>query len=68
MPSVYDRFHLVSDFELAGDQPRAIGELTEGLERGDPHQVLLGVTGSGKTFHDGAGDRAGQPPDAGHGP
>ena len=50
MPSVYDRFTLVSDFTLAGDQPRAIAELTEGLERGDPHQVLLGVTGSGKTF------------------
>src|SRR6187401_3803522 len=50
MPSPYDRFRLVSDFELAGDQARAIGELTEGLERGDPHQVLLGVTGSGKTF------------------
>ena len=50
MPSVYDRFTLVSDFELAGDQARAIGELTEGLERGDRHQVLLGVTGSGKTF------------------
>jgi len=50
MPSLYDRFNLVSDFSLAGDQPRAIGELTEGLERGDPHQVLLGVTGSGKTF------------------
>jgi len=50
MPSLHDRFHLVSDFELAGDQSRAIGELTEGLERGDPRQVLLGVTGSGKTF------------------
>jgi excinuclease ABC subunit B len=50
MPSVYDRFTLVSDFTLAGDQARAIGELTEGLERGDSHQVLLGVTGSGKTF------------------
>src|SRR5256886_2312842 len=50
MPSVYDRFTLVSDFELAGDQPRAIKELVEGLERGDSHQVLLGVTGSGKTF------------------
>src|SRR6201993_347485 len=50
MPSVYDRFTLVSDFELAGDQPRAINELVEGLERGDAHQVLLGVTGSGKTF------------------
>src|SRR5262245_7294734 len=50
MPSVYDRFNLVSDFELAGDQAHAIGELVEGLERGDAHQVLLGVTGSGKTF------------------
>jgi excinuclease ABC subunit B len=50
MPSVYDRFSLVSDFTLAGDQERAIRELTEGLERGDRHQVLLGVTGSGKTF------------------
>ena len=50
MPSVYDRFNLVSDFTLAGDQARAIGELTEALERGDTHQVLLGVTGSGKTF------------------
>jgi excinuclease ABC subunit B len=50
MPSLYDRFSLVSDFTLAGDQPRAIGELSDGLERGDPHQVLLGVTGSGKTF------------------
>ena len=50
MPSVYDRFTLVSDFSLAGDQTRAIGELTEGLDRGDAHQVLLGVTGSGKTF------------------
>ena len=50
MPSVYDRFNLVSDFSLAGDQQRALGELVDGLERGDPHQVLLGVTGSGKTY------------------
>src|SRR6201991_1778700 len=50
MASRYDRFELVSDFELRGDQARAIKELTEGLERGDKHQVLLGVTGSGKTF------------------
>src|SRR6188474_3539592 len=50
MPSHFDRFNLVTDFELAGDQPRAIAELVEGLERGDSHQVLLGVTGSGKTF------------------
>ena len=50
MSSTVDRFTLVSDFELRGDQPRAIEELTAGLERGDRHQVLLGVTGSGKTF------------------
>ncbi len=50
MSTTYDRFRLVSDFELRGDQPRAVEELTAGLERGDPHQVLLGVTGSGKTF------------------
>ena len=50
MPSLYDRFNLVTDFSLAGDQKRAIGELVDGLERGDSHQVLLGVTGSGKTF------------------
>ena len=50
MPSVHDRFSLVTDFDLAGDQARAIDELVDGLERGDQHQVLLGVTGSGKTF------------------
>jgi excinuclease ABC subunit B len=50
MPSVYDRFTLVTDFEIRGDQVRAIPELVEGLNRGDKHQVLLGVTGSGKTF------------------
>jgi excinuclease ABC subunit B len=47
---VADRFDLVSDFELRGDQQRAIAELVDGLGRGDTHQVLLGVTGSGKTF------------------
>ena len=50
MPSTYDQFTLVTDFELRGDQEQAITELTDGLARGDPHQVLLGVTGSGKTF------------------
>jgi excinuclease ABC subunit B len=50
MASASDRFNLVTDFVIAGDQARAIGELVEGLDRGDPHQVLLGVTGSGKTF------------------
>ena len=50
MPSFFDKFKLVSDFELRGDQSRAITELVEGLDRGDKHQTLLGVTGSGKTF------------------
>jgi excinuclease ABC subunit B len=44
------RFELKSEFEPAGDQPRAIAELTEGLLKGERDQVLLGVTGSGKTF------------------
>ncbi len=43
-------FVLTSGFEPRGDQPRAIDELLAGLERHDKHQVLLGVTGSGKTF------------------
>jgi len=43
-------FELVSDYEPAGDQPQAIAKLTEGLLSGAQHQVLLGVTGSGKTF------------------
>ncbi|MDQ2965446.1 MAG: excinuclease ABC subunit UvrB [Chloroflexota bacterium] len=50
MASKYDRFNLVTDFELRGDQSRAIDELVDGLNRGDRCQVLLGVTGSGKTF------------------
>ncbi len=44
------QFRLVADFQPQGDQPRAIEELVEGLEGGRRHQVLLGVTGSGKTF------------------
>ena len=43
-------FRLQSEFEPTGDQPRAIRELTEGLQRGDPYQTLLGATGTGKTF------------------
>lgn len=43
-------FRLVSDFVPGGDQPEAIKQLTEGLSKGRRHQVLLGVTGSGKTF------------------
>jgi len=50
MASKDDQFKLVTDFQLLGDQARAIDELVEGLRRGDPAQVLLGVTGSGKTF------------------
>ena len=43
-------FKLTSKYKPTGDQPEAIKQLTEGLERGDMSQVLLGVTGSGKTF------------------
>jgi len=45
-----DLFKVQAPFEPAGDQPRAIGELTAGLRRGDRYQTLLGVTGSGKTM------------------
>ena len=50
MPITEDHFKLVSEFQLRGDQGRAVEELTKGLLRGDERQVLLGVTGSGKTF------------------
>src|SRR5690606_32790955 len=43
-------FEIVSPHSPAGDQPNAIRELSEGLARGDKHQVLLGATGTGKTF------------------
>ena len=45
-----NRFILTSKYKPTGDQPEAIRQLTDGLERGDKAQVLLGVTGSGKTF------------------
>ena len=45
-----NKFELISNYEPSGDQPKAIAELLEGLKRGDKHQVLLGVTGSGKTY------------------
>ncbi len=45
-----NRFKLVSDFEPKGDQPQAIEKLSEAVLKGVSHQVLLGVTGSGKTF------------------
>jgi len=45
-----DEFKLVSGYKPAGDQPKAIKELVEGIKRGEKFQTLLGVTGSGKTF------------------
>ncbi len=45
-----EQFELTSQFEPTGDQPRAIEELTEGIQRGDAYQTLLGATGTGKTF------------------
>ena len=43
-------FRIHSDFSPKGDQPKAIEELLQGLDSGQKHQILLGVTGSGKTF------------------
>src|SRR3982075_2639127 len=43
-------FKLMSDYEPRGDQPEAIEQLSRGIEAGEKHQVMLGVTGSGKTF------------------
>ena len=43
-------FKLVSKFESAGDQPQAIEKLVNGINNGEKHQVLLGATGTGKTF------------------
>lgn len=45
-----NKFVLKSDYKPTGDQPKAIAQLTEGLAKGEKHQTLLGVTGSGKTF------------------
>lgn len=44
------KFHIISEFKPTGDQPQAINKLVIGLNKGKKHQVLLGVTGSGKTF------------------
>ena len=44
------QFKLVSDFKPTGDQPEAIDQLVKGIDQGEKYQVLLGVTGSGKTF------------------
>ncbi len=43
-------FKVVSDYEPRGDQPKAIEEIVQGVNRGDKHQCLLGITGSGKTY------------------
>ena len=45
-----DKFILHSQYKPMGDQPQAIAELTDGVNRGFAEQTLLGVTGSGKTF------------------
>lgn len=45
-----NRFQLISQYEMMGDQPQAVEQLTEGILQGKKHQTLLGVTGSGKTF------------------
>ena len=43
-------FQLVSDFKPTGDQPEAIAKLVKGIHKGYQHQVLLGATGTGKTY------------------
>ena len=48
-PSTRTAFTVVSEFEPAGDQPKAITQLAEGIDRGDRFQTLLGITGSGKS-------------------
>ena len=45
-----NKFEIISDYKPSGDQPKAIDELCESIDKGNKHQVLLGVTGSGKTF------------------
>ena len=45
-----EKFKLVSNYKPTGDQPQAIEKLSEGIKKGLKEQVLLGVTGSGKTF------------------
>jgi excinuclease ABC subunit B len=50
LPSGPARFEIVSDYQPAGDQPQAIDELSAAVDKGERDQVLLGVTGSGKTF------------------
>ena len=45
-----NKFQIASKYKPAGDQPKAIQQLVEGVNRGDDTQTLLGITGSGKTF------------------
>lgn len=45
-----EKFELVSDFQMSGDQPQAVKKLVDGINKGMKHQTLMGVTGSGKTF------------------
>ncbi len=57
-------FKLHAPYSATGDQPEAIRKLTEGVRLGLDEQVLLGVTGSGKTFTMALGHREPEPPDA----
>ena len=50
MENSMPKFEVVSEYKPSGDQPQAIAALAEGIENGLKEQVLLGVTGSGKTF------------------
>ena len=61
-------FQLTSDYQPQGDQASAIASLTRGIGEGEKHQVLLGVTGSGKTFTMAKVIEAAQPSGAGAGP
>jgi len=45
-----DKFELVADFQMSGDQPQAVEKLLDGINKGEKFQTLMGVTGSGKTF------------------
>src|SRR3984893_687745 len=45
-----NEFKLTSDYEMSGDQPKAVDQLVQGVQRGDRFQTLLGATGTGKTF------------------
>jgi excinuclease ABC subunit B len=49
-PATFMNFQLISEYQPTGDQPKAIEQLVQGLQAGEPAQTLLGVTGSGKTF------------------